>query len=274
MGFRHLLLLALAGCASSTDDEAASGDSATTAAQVYGVFAISGDAASGHLIGKAGYQRIAIVGPRIGELVVGQSYQLKLVPTDQRVDDLATRELEDFRKVLHVAGTIADATDPASLTLTSIHAKTYALYGTTVGTYKTIRAGLPQHDYAKTLFRADVVEDLKQPGHWTWISYDPAPSYRCVEDAASQIHIDLVSVQPDDWLYDGFVVTETGGEPNYGARATCGQGTCTFDSVGSDWGKATFAPAASFALSIDRPDGSKLPFTCSAIDRSTVTSDD
>lgn len=240
------------------------------------MFAISGDASTGHLIAKSGFQRIAIVGDRISGIVVGESYFLSLAPTTEKVENMTARAVVDLRKVMHLAGTLADAPDPNAMTLTTIHGKTHVLYGNLVGSYKSIRAGLPQHDYAKTLFTLDAFEDIKQPGRFNWISYTPAPSYRCVEDDRAQIHIDLVSVQPDDSLFDGFVVTETGGEPNIGARATCGNGTCTFDAVGDDWGKASFAPAARFALVVERNDGSatKLPFSCTAVDRASVLSED
>ncbi len=273
MGKRHLLFCLLIGCSSAAVDDGESGDSAIGQAQ--GVFEISGDASTGHLIAKTGFQRIAVVG-NIGGLVVGESYYLSLAPTQEKVENMTARAVVDFRKVMHLAGTLKDASDPNAMTLTTIHGKTHTLYGNLVGSYKSIRAGLPKHDYAKTIFTLDAYEDIKQAGHFNWLGYTPSPTYRCVESDRTQTHIDLVSVQPDDSLFDGFVVTETGGEPNIGARATCGGGTCTFDAVGDDWGKASFAPAASFSLLVERTDASatKLPFACSAIDRATVASED
>jgi hypothetical protein len=152
--------------------------------------------------------------------------------------------------------------------LATVHERTFALTGDTVATYRSIRDALPDHDYSRTLFAVDAVEDLHTPGVYTWLSYAPVPTYRCAHDEAS---LELVSVQKEDARLDGFVATRVGPEAKIGAHVACerahgGRYACTVDEVGRAIGNARFAPGPRFAFAL--PEGPEL--ACAPLDRAEV----
>ena len=282
-------LAGLEGCASPGAPEApptGAGPEVGTNAQVADVTdslaTIEGDQAAGTRVAVVRSTRYVLEGARIGELVIGKRYAVALRKTEAAPrDGLAVRELVDFRAVKHVVGTLADdANDPAGMILTSVHGKSYALYGDTATAYKEIRASLPAHDYAKTLFEANVVPDKRPSTRFEWLDYAPVPYVRCSQKDEPGVHLDLVDVKPDESLLDGFVtIPMSTHESRVGAHAECKRdpaGTptyaCSLDVLGEAWGKATFVPSATtpFDLTIERTDATRLVFACEVVKPETL----
>lgn len=273
----------LGGCASS-EPEAPSGAAVVpeqgTNAQVADVddtlATIEGDAAAGTRIAVVRATRYLLEGALIGELAIGKRYALGLRKTSAPPrDGLAVRELVEYRAVKHVVGTLADdANDPAGMILTTVHGNAYALHGDTATAYKEVRASLPAHDYAKTLFEANVVEDKRPSTRFEWLDYAPIPHVRCTQKDEPGVHLDLVDVKPDESMLDGFVtIPMSTHESRVGAHAECKRDpagapsyACALDVLGEAWGKASFVPAdAPFDLTIDRTDATKLVFACAVV---------
>ena len=282
-------LAGLEGCASPAPDEAppnGGGAEEGTNAQVADVTdslaTIEGDAAAGTRIAVVRSTRFVLEGTRIGELVIGKRYALELRKTDAAPrNGLAVRELVDFRAVKHVIGTLADdANDPAGMILTSVHGKSYALYGDAATAYKEIRASLPAHDYAKTLFEANVVPDKRPSTRFEWLDYAPVPHVRCTQKDEPGVHLDLVDVKPDESMLDGFVtIPMSTHESRVGAHAECKRDpagalayACALDVLGEAWGKATFVPSAAtpFDLTVERTDATELVFACEVLKPETL----
>jgi len=282
---------AVAGGCASSEPEAPGGAAVVpergTNAQVADVddtlATIEGDAAAGSRIAVVRATRYLLEGALIGELVIGKRYALGLRKTSAPPrDGLAVRELVEYRAVKHVVGTLADdANDPAGMILTTVHGNGYALHGETAAAYKEVRASLPAHDYAKTLFEANVVEDKRPSTRFEWLDYAPIPHVRCTQKDEPGVHLDLVDVKPDESMLDGFVTTPISThESRVGAHAECKRDpagapsyACALDVLGEAWGKATFIPAdAPFDLTVDRTDATTLVFACAVVKTESLLS--
>lgn len=287
-----LLLAAASGCVSSGEEVGGEAVGAQTAVLPAALASIEGDPTTGSAIARIGPTRFALIGARVIELRAGQRYKLSLAATGAaKKDGLEVRRLVELSRVIRLVGTLSDdATDASMMQLRSVHAKTYALYGDSATAYKEIRATLPSHDYAKTLFTVNVVQDLggntgaTGSTRWEWLDYAPLPLYTCTQADQPGTHLDLVDVRPDASLLDGFVTTPIGGrEARVGAHATCSSEgpayVCELDSVGTPWGSARFVPAdGHFEVVVDRRDDAKtrVMFSCATTKRddSAVASED
>ncbi len=280
LGILVTATMAVACAGAPAEDDVDDGTGAQVAEMPDAIGTIEGDAQTATRIARIGAFRYALDGARVSELAIGRRYSLTMMRTraPQR-DGLDVRQLVSYRAVKHVVGTLADdANDPNGMILTSLHGKSYALYGDTVATYKEIRASLPAHDYAKTLFEANVVEDKSPATRFSWLDYQPVPHVRCTQKDAPSVHLDLVDVKPDLSLLDGFVTTPIGGtEVRVGAHAECkrdqtGVYACALDSVGEPWGTAKVTPSdsASFDAVVERTDATKIPFACTVVKREAV----
>jgi len=229
-----------------------------------------------------GRTTFAITGDRVAELQDGRRYKLSLARAEGQVDGFNVRRLVDFWKVRKLVGTLADdVQDPSVVHLRSLHEKGYVLTGDSVGAYRETRAGLPSHDYTKTFFRVNAVEERGSSIRFEWLDYEPVPLYRCAEKTSPQVHLDLINVRPDDSILDGFVATDLGHESQLGAHAECQRDgaayTCALDDLSGKWGTSRFVPtlAGSFDLVIERSDTARtrVSFACSNIDRAALTNE-
>lgn len=274
------IAVATAGCAASPDGDAGQAAGAQVAVLPPAVASIEGDPVAGQAVARIGPTRYALIGDRIAELRGGQRYKLTLgVTTVAKRDGLEVRRLLELSRVVRLVGTLVDdVNDHAAMQLRSVHAKSYALYGDTAATYKEIRATLPKHDYTKTLFAVNAVQDRGGSTRWEWLDYVPVPLFVCTQADSPGIHLDLVDVQPDASLLDGFVTTPISGqEAVVGARATCArEGTayaCDLDAVGTPWGSARFVPTdAHFDVVVTRTDDAKtrVTFACTKLTRESA----
>jgi hypothetical protein len=264
-------------CASTEQGEDVSQGAGAQRAAVPDVIAIiEADPGSGGRIARVGPSRFELVGERVAELEIGRRYKISLATTAEPrpSGSYEVRRVVDFSRVITLIGTLSDdAQDAAVMHLRSLHAKSYALYGATVGSYKEIRAALPAHDYAKTHFRASAVQDRGENARWEWLDYAPLARYKCAQTDSPGTHLDLVDVKPDASLLDGFIVMPLGGrEVRYSAHAACKREgaayACALDSVGSPWGTTRFIPGAEwFDLVVERNDAerTKMEFGCETV---------
>ncbi len=277
-GFFAAAVVAAAGCATSPEgDPGAEASGAQIAVLPAAIATIEGEPAAGRAIARIGPTRYALVGDRVGELRAGQRYKLTLQATQlERRDTLEVRRLVELSRVTRLVGTLADdVNDNGAMQLRSVHAKSYTLYGDTTATYKEIRAALPKHDYTKTLFAVNVVQDRGVGARWEWLEYTPVPRFVCTQANTPGTRLELVDVQPDATLLDGFVTTPISGrEAVIGPHATCAsQGpayACELDAVGTPWGSARFVPAdGRFDLVVTRTDEAqaKVMFSCEKLTR-------
>ena len=282
-----LASVAAPGCATAgqQEEDVAAGDGAQSATLPDAIATIEADPTGGDRLARIGPSRYALKGDRVGELAIGRRYKVSLASTrEPRRGDFEVRLLLDLRPVIKLIGTLSDdVQDPAVMHFRSLHDKSYALYGDTVGGYKDIRGGLPDHDYAKTLFAVNAVHDLGgsvDGGRWEWLEYTPMARYKCAQSDSAGTHLDLVDVKPDDSLLDGFITTPLGGrEVRYGAHAVCtrdgGGYACALDSVGNPWGTARFLPASGgrFDLTVERADAAhtKIAFGCDTVAAASLT---
>jgi hypothetical protein len=276
-----LACLAAAGCGKGApaDDGAEEGAAAQngTLPDEVGTFRHEGQTP----VVVIGHVTFAVVGDRVGELQDGKRYMLSLAREEGQVEGFNVRKLVDFRKVQKLLGTLADdAQDPALAQLRSLHDRSYVLTGESVAAFKETRAGLPTHDYAKTLFRVNVVAELRGSSRYVWLDYEPVPLYGCKESDAPHVHLDLVNVKPDDSLLDGFVATQMGPEAQLGAHAECtrdGAGyKCALDDLSGPWGTARFVPAGgTFELVVERNDAAhtRVGFGCTSTDRASLAAE-
>ncbi len=229
-----------------------------------------------------GRQTYALVGDRIGELVDGKRYKFGLAREEGQIDGLTKRKLVDFRPVQKLIGTLADdVQDPALIHFKSLHDRGYVLTGDSVAMFNETRAALPAHDYTQTLFRIHAVAERGSTSRFEWLDYEPVPLYRCAQNGAPHVHLDLVNVRPDDSLLDGFVATELGHEAQFGAHAECrrdGQRaySCALDDLSGPWGTSRFVPAGtSFELVVERSDTAhtRITFACSPADRAALANE-
>jgi hypothetical protein len=277
-------LVLAAGCSSSSasqDDGSEATEGAQSTVLPDALATVEANPQGPGVVAHVGPSRFVLSGDRVGELEVGKRYKLSLATTtDPKVGDFEVRRLVDFSRVLRLVGTLSDdAQDVAVMHIQTLHAKSYALYGDTVGGYKDIRASLPTHDYSKTLFTVNAVADIGggAAARWQWLDYTPVARYACQQSDARETHLDLVDVKPDQSLLDGFITTSLGGrEQRVGAHAECKRDgdafACTFDSVGTPWGTARFvrgAANAAFTLTLERADQAKTKVTF-ACDTTTV----
>lgn len=283
-------LAALPACGPPGSEEVEAGEDtgAQTAELSDAIATIEGDASAGTRIAVIRAVRYALSGPRVGELVIGKRYAIVLERSDEPPrDGMQVRKLVDLRVVRHVVGTLADdANDAAGMILTSVHGKSYALHGDAAAAFKEVRESLPAHDYARTLFEANVVEDRSPSTRFTWLDYSPVPRVRCTQKDQEGVHLDLVDVKPDESILDGFVKTPLGGrEVRYGAHAECRRDpagaiayACLFDVSGDPWGRASLVPseAGTFDVVVAKREGAKVDFVCSMVEKSTLlpTSED
>ena len=282
LGAIALVLASVAGCGTPREEgeegeeDVAEGDGAQSAVLPDEIASIESSPNPTERFVKIGPTHVAVIGERVGELTVGRRYSLSLRPTrEPKHEGLEVRMLLDLRPVLKLIGTLSDdARDATVMHLQSLHAKSYALVGDTVGGYKDIRANLPTHDYTATLFTVNAVQKGGGDTRWEWLDYTLVPRYECTQKTSASTHLDLVDVKPDASMLDGFISMPLGGrEVRYGAHAACtreGPGyACALDSVGKAWGKTHFTPAASgpFELMVERTDAAatKLPFACETV---------
>ena len=230
-------------------------------------------------LAHVGSSRWALTGDRVKELALGRRYSLSLeTTTEPKVGAFEVRRLVDLSPVQRLVGTLADGAQDAVMELRSVHSKSYTLHGDVVASYKEVRAALPRHDYAKTLFAVNAVADLGggAGARWQWLDYAPVPRYQCVQRDSAGTHLDLVDVQPDASLLDGFITQPLGGrEVKYGAHAECTHRAsdaanayaCAFDAVGAAWGSATFVAGAAFEVDVERADEArtKVVFGCAGV---------
>ncbi|MBX3191113.1 MAG: hypothetical protein KF819_29215 [Labilithrix sp.] len=277
-------LVAASACAGARDDAAAEQASSAQAEAAPDVLAtIERDPASGVTIALTGASRYALFGARVGELEGGRRYALSLAPSAEPAPEGAdeARALVDFRKVRRLIGTLADdVADPDAMQLTSLHARSHALFGDTVGRYKEIRAALPAHDYSRTLFSVEAVAERAPGTRLAWLAYEPVPHFACTQRGAPEVHLDLVDVKPDESMLDGFVKMALGHEARYEAHAECNRDAsgyaCTLDDIGSPWGTARFDPASGtdgrFDLAITRADAARtvVTFACTTVTREAL----
>ena len=279
-----LFCLVLAGCggggAASEGDDVEDGTAAQngTLPDEIGTFKHQGPTP----VIVLGRQTYALVGERIGELQDGKRYKFGLAREEGEIDGLTKRKLVDFRKVQKLVGTLSDdVQDPALVHLKSMRDRGYVLTGDSVAMFKETRAGLPSHDYTKTLFRINAVIERGTTSRYEWIDYEPVPLYRCAQNSAPHVHLDLVNVRPDDSLLDGFVATELGHDAQLGPHAECrkdGQTAyaCALDDLSGPWGTSRFVPAgASFELVVERSDTAhtRVAFACTPADRAALTNE-
>jgi len=270
--------LAAAGCAKAgTEEVVDEGDGAQSPGLPDAIATIEASPTTpGEKLARIGPSRYALMGDRASELTVGRRYKLTLRLTHEpKHDAFEVRQILDLKPVIKLVGTLSDdAQDAAVMHFQSLHAKSYALVGDTVGGYKDIRANLPDHDYTKTLFVVHAVQNSGVDARWEWLDYTLVPRYKCTQKSSAGTHLDLVDVKPDDSLLDGFITMPLGGhEVRYGAHAVCNrEGTayaCTLDSVGNAWGKTRFTPAATgpFDLTVERTDAAatKVAFGCDTV---------
>lgn len=249
---RWFLLAALVGVGCRVaGEEAESAHSADTAAPLEAL----GTYADG--VATVRTSRYALAGYETAGLVNGKRYMFKLEDTSETRDGLTVKRLASARAALTLVGTLEDdANDPETMHLKTAAAKDFLLHGDTALTYKDIRSSLPEHDYKATLFKVLAIKDAPPDTRWEWISYEPIPLYECTQTDQTQVHLDLVSVKPDDSLLDGTMRTEGGPEAIYGAHALCRKEgttfTCALDRANEPWGTASFVPSASgFEISVE-----------------------
>lgn len=279
-----VFVLLLCGCSSSVMVEEEVIDDDTTQPvleEPVATFAVGSMPGTG--FAQVGRNRVALIGDRVQELQDGQRYKLVLRVEEGQLDGAPVRTLLDYRKVIHLVGTLTDDDrDPAILHLRSLNERGYPLMGEAVASYKEVRAALPAHDYTRTLFRIDAVQ-RRDATIYEWLDYAPVAVYRCTDRSAPSVHLDLISVRPDDALLDGFIATQLGNESRMGARAVCTRDgaayTCALENVNGIWGAARFVPGAGdaghFDLVIDRTDDAhtKLSFACDTTDRASLSSE-
>lgn len=259
-------------------EAAGGGDAAQTAAPTEVVASIEGDAASGARVAVAGHRRFSLAGALTAELAIGRRYSLALASAAEPLrDGLEVKTVLSYKRVLRLVGTLSDdVAAPDVMHLLGVHGRSYALTGETVAAYKEVRAALPAHDYAKTLFEANAIEGA--PGaRWQWLDYTPVARFGCAQGDAPAVHLDLIVVRPDESMLDGFVTTPLSGrEVSYGAHVVCKRDgaayACELDDMGSLSATARFVPsdAAPFDLVVEKKDGLKTPFRCEAISRDAL----
>lgn len=277
------LIAMVAACRGATSEEEAGEDTGAQVAEATeSVAMIEGDATAGTRIAVIRSARFALEGARVAELVIGKRYALVLRRSvSEPRDGLQVRELVDLRAVKHVVGTLADdVNDPEGMILTSVHGKSYAVHGDAAAAFREIRASLPAHDYTRTLFEANVVEDRSPSTRFTWLDYEPVPRVRCTQKDSPGVHLDLVDVKPDESVLDGFVKTPMGGhEARYGAHAECKRDPagaiaygCILDVGGDVWGRASLVPVetGTFDVEVTRREGPKLTFVCAMVARASL----
>jgi hypothetical protein len=283
--------LAAPACAAAPekegDDPIVAGGGAQSSVLPDAIATIEVNPETGGRVARIGPSRYALSGERVTELETGRRYKLSLASTrEERQGGFEVRRLVDFSRVIKLVGTLSDdVQDVAVMHLRSLHAKSYAIYGETVGSYKDIRATLPAHDYTKTLFTVSAVppvgghearQDRNGSARWEWLDYAPIARYKCAQSDSPGTRLDLVDVKPDDSLLDGFIAQPLGGrEVRYGAHAACTRDgaayTCALDSVGTAWGTTRFVPGAGeagrFDLVVERADAArtKLKFGCETV---------
>ncbi|MEZ4259993.1 MAG: hypothetical protein R3B36_13045 [Polyangiaceae bacterium] len=275
LGIVLTALAALVGCGAS--EPVGEGESTQAVDEVEERIAVVlDDPDGGGRIARVGHTEYALVGAPVAALGVGREYALDMKQTTAAPSaGRTTRLVVAARKVLRLAGTLAD--DPSAPDAMRLRARgrDVRLTGATVKAYRDVRSALPDQDYSATLFRVRAVAERADPSRFAWLDYAPVPSFECADRAEPDVHLDLVSVRADASVLDGFVETRGAGAPLFGPRATCsreGDGyACALADFGGAWGSGHLGPeGAAFSLTVDRGEGTRVSFACAAVDAAAV----
>lgn len=227
-------------------------------------------------VARVGHTEYALVGAPVAGLEPGREYALDWKATTATPSGgRSTRVVLGARKVLRLVGTLSrDAGDPGAMRIAT-RTRALTLVGETVGAYREVAAALPEQDDSRTLYRVRAHAIRGSEARFRWLDYAPVPKFTCEGKATPELHLDLVSVKPDDSVLDGFLETRGAGQPLLGPHASCRRDgaayACELADFGGVYGTARLTPSgAAFEAAILRSGEEAIPLSCATVDVAAV----